>query len=444
MLEANQASPDNFTLAAPAASAIYLPAVNVSYAEVGQQTVDPQRRFPSGLCSADLAFWTGTSTLWNHCFGLHSMGQYRPQAIIRSGLFFRQQGRYVLMGDSGGYQIGKGTLEGFAGLKAAMDPARACNAWRDNEHNVEALIESLELFFDLAATIDMPLWSQREKDSAFSRCTEQQLLTLTDWNLKMIQRLRRGRTRWLNVIQGLDEPSIERWWQRVSWFRYGGWSLAGAAGWRGGLALLLSTVLKMRDHKAFDPGQDWVHVLGTSTPMWHVLLTGLQAQMREINPGLQISYDSASPFSMAGNRDQYYEPPNLGPQKENWSLRAHTLGADKHHADPTDCTPSGLQSPLGARLLMNHLVVNGKDFAKTRLDEVSRQLLANHNIWILLDAARRADQDVVRKQVPDLYRSGLDVIAEAFRQENWRGFIAANQQLLDQIAGNTFDTGEKP
>lgn len=49
----------------------------------------------------------------------------------------------------------------------------------------------------------------------------------------------------------------------------------------------------MRDEQAFSEGQDWLHVLGTSTRDWAIVLTAIQKSLRKTNPNIKVSFDSS-------------------------------------------------------------------------------------------------------------------------------------------------------
>ena len=224
-------NPDNFVLSGPDDFAIYLPAVNPDYQKFIDAELDAARPIPSGFSLDDLAFWTGTSKLWNHKYLLHSIGGYKVGTDTRGPLFRKHAGDFCFVGDCGGFQIGKGTLDGLKNLKQGISGKRAVEAWGDNYDAKLWIINWLERYCDYAMTIDMPLWAMTQAgvDSPFHNCTEDQLLAMTLKNLKLIDTHKQGRTKWLNVIQGTTPENTVRWWNEVKWFRDGGWSLAGAA-----------------------------------------------------------------------------------------------------------------------------------------------------------------------------------------------------------------------
>ena len=436
-------APDNFDLVSPAPYAIYLPAVNSSYPKIIDSEVDLNRSLPNGFSLDDLAFWSGSSQHWNHKFLLHSIGGYSVGSDQHGPLFRRAPGDFLMVGDCGGFQIGKGTLKGLKDLKAGMSEQDAVAAWGRNYDAKMWIINWLEQYCDYAMTIDMPLWAMTEhgKESPFHRCSEQRLLSMTVANLKLIDSERQGRTKWLNVIQGTNPQNTMNWWNAVKWFRGGGWSLAGAAGWSGGIHNLLHIVLTMRDEGAFEAGMDWLHVLGVSQPMWDIFLTAIQRQLRLINPMIQVSCDSATPFEAGGARDQYALPPRLGPKVADWGVGFQTLTAIRSYADRNASVPTPLDSPIGKILTMKDLVVDGSPMSGRRIDNLTNAFLMNHNAWVYLDAGRRANDAAFNQtgnSIPQTFEAVLDIIDAAFNAANWQSLLATAKEFLDTVAATRY------
>lgn len=181
---------------------------------------------------SDLAFWDRNNTLFYHPYCLHSVGQYRVGSVIDNALTRGGRTDRVLVGDSGGFQIGKGTLKGYDALKTGMSAHDAEAAWVNADEVRNWIITWLETNCQYAMTLDMPLWATTSDgaDSPFHQCSVEQLTAMTVENLRYIESNRQGKTLWLNVVQGLDESSTKAWFDAVKWFRYGGWALAGNAG----------------------------------------------------------------------------------------------------------------------------------------------------------------------------------------------------------------------
>ncbi len=431
---------DNFALSAPHPSAIYLPAVTPGYVELTRQGQSPDRALPDGFDLADLAFWTGRSGLFNHKFCLHSIGSERVGTNFTSTLFDRTRGDYTVLGDSGGYQIGKGTMNGLAGLKKGQTGAQAYGAWTYENHHVrEWIVNSLRTYFDYSMTIDMALWVQTNNgiNSPFHNCSAQQLIEMTRANLRFIEERGLGKTKWLNVLQGTTPENSIQWWDAVKHFKHGGWAMASATGWRGGLHNMLMMLLLMRDEHAFEKGQDWVHMLGVSQPMWDMFFTACQRELRRDNSNLQFSYDASTPFMMAGMLDKYAVPPALQSDTKSWSVPFLQIDAVRSKAESDELAFAANTSPLGRLIKMRHLVVRDQPYESRRVDTISNQIVANHNIWVYLDASRRV-YDVAfnsdRRGMPQIYADALGIVEEAFRVEDGMGYIFANKDLLDTVA----------
>jgi len=434
---------DNFALAHPHASAIYLPALQHNYIINAQQGLTPNRPLPDGFDLADTAFWTGNSKLFNHKYCLNSVGSYTVGSLPKNTLFDRTRGEYTLVGDSGGYQLGTGAFAGLKNLRTGMTGLQAVAGWRQNYEIKHWLITTLNTYFDYSMTIDMALWfnSNFAKKSVFNNCTDEQLIAMTLENLRLIEDEGLGRTKWLNVLQGTNPQNTITWWNAVKHFKHGGWSLAGAAGWRGGLHNMLMLLLTMRDEHAFDAGQDWLHMLGVSQPLWHMYFTACQNILRKQsgNNGLQFSYDSASAFIAGGKTDEFAHVPALEADEKSWGVQYEKLDAVRSNASSTALAFPENTSPLGQMIEMRHLVVKDAELEDRRIDSISNHIMTCHNIWVYLDAGRRM-HDVAfnpnsnRSRVPQRFGDALQVLEHAFEAENWRSYLDGNKALLDGVA----------
>lgn len=430
---------DNFALSAPHPYAIFLPAVNSTYAQVQAIKLKSDRRMPANITLDDLAFWTGKSKLWNHKFLLHSIGNYAIGANTRSPLFKRVPGSYTIVGDSGGYQLGRGKFDGFDGLYEGMSAEEAEYVWKNRYDEKCWIIHWLDYHSDYAMTLDLPLWAltSRGSTSPFHKCSESQLLALTVDNLRLIEREMEGRTKWLNVVQANTLEDGLRWYDGVRWFKHGGWSMAGNAGWRGGLFNMLTFLLTMRDDDAFSAGQEWLHVLGVSQPKWDIFLTAMQRGLRKTNERLQVSCDSATAFDMGGRFDRYAISPALGSDARDWSVGFGQLEQLRSHSDQSNPSPFPAASPLGNQLMMHHIIVDGSSLAGRRLDTISNMLLINHSLWVYLDAGRRANAaafGAAKRNIPAAFAAAIDIIEEAFSVEQWALLLQRSKSELDLAA----------
>jgi hypothetical protein len=97
--------------------AIYFPAVNTGYITTVASPLPQGRRFPSGSTPKDLMFWE-PNNLWHCPYMLHSIGQYPVGKTPHDAMDTANRTQSILIGDSGGYQIGKGTLKGLKYIKS--------------------------------------------------------------------------------------------------------------------------------------------------------------------------------------------------------------------------------------------------------------------------------------------------------------------------------------
>ena len=422
--------------------AIYLPAVNTGYVTTVASPLPQGRRFPSGLTPKDLMFWE-PNNLWHYPYMLHSIGQYAVGKAPHSAMDKANRTQSILVGDSGGYQIGKGTLKGLKYVKdKQMKAADAVNAWRYESAARAWITNWLSSECDYAMTIDMPLWARAKKgfSSPFHRCTVQELIAMTVQNLRYIDALSPPHVKWLNVIQG--GPTVVdaiAWWNQVKWFRKGGWAMAGSAGMAGGLFNMLAVLLMMRDDNAFDAGQDWLHVLGVSTPFWAVALTTIQEGLRNTNPELKVSFDSSSPFLQGGRFEDVALTPAFGNSTSSWTIKKVKAPQHPSYADKNCTLPfPHQQSPLGKVLMLNELNVREGMWQKRQYDSLSNALLINHNIWVYLDAFKQANDIVATRDVnriPADYLQCFDLIKHLFTTTgDWTIDLGNNKALLDKVA----------
>ena len=415
--------------------AIYLPAVNEDFASRVLQTVPSGRPFPAGLTLQDLAFWDRNNRLFYHPYCLYSVGQHTVGSVISNALTRGGRSDRVLVGDSGGFQIGRGTLKGYDELTAGLTASQAEAAWVNADEVRNWIVTWLETHCQYAMTLDMPLWATTVDgtDSPFHRCSVEQLTVMTLENLRYIEQHRQGRAQWLNVIQGLDEPTIRAWFDAVKWFRYGGWALAGHAGVRGGLAGLLHTVLMMREEGAFSPGQNWIHVLGTSTLGWSLALTAIQRSLRKENPALTISFDSSSPFQLAGRNEEACFLPQLDSHFSSWRIRSERSPQGHVYVSSKERFP--FSSPIGDRLTLGDLNVYQNLYEKRRYDPISLAMLVNHNVYVYLKSFDMANtlafSDATFPEIPRLYQQCIEVITEAFETPDWRSWLDRHASLFD-------------
>ena len=417
--------------------AVYLPAVNTLFADALVRPIPDGRPFPDNLSLDDLKFWQPKNPLWHHPHFLHSVGQYAVGSTPDNAVTRRGRTDGILFGDSGGFQIGMGSLQGLNTLYSGMPAEKACSEWRKAYEARRWILDWLETYTNWAMTINMPLWVRDPKGTAspFHECSQEQLQQLTVENLQFIDSHRQDRTKWLNVLQGQDAESIKKWWDAVKWFPCSGFSLGGDTGWRGGLHSMLSTILMLNQDRALKAGHNWLHFLGVSTPKWAVVLSALQKAIQaHINPKLRISFDSATPFQHAGVREDYVKPLTLGSNRNDWKFVTNKCPQSRLHAGSDEPLP--FSSPLADRLTLGHLSVRDNIWDKNHFDVISRAFLTHHNVWVFLDGFRRANQAVFvdsHSEVPSSIRECVDFIGQLFTFPDPRRELDKCQPLFSEF-----------
>lgn len=427
--------------------ATFVPAASEGFTKGTIEPLKEDRPFPAGVTLEDLNFWN-ENKLFNHPYVLQSLGGFKVGAWPNNAITRADKSKVQVIGDSGGYQIGKGTLKGFKELKNVKKAQEAINVWEQADHVRNWVLTTSEAFTGFAMTLDMPLWATTPagKDSPFANCSIDELIRMTVDNLKYIQFYKQDQTQWLNVVHGIDTETTDLWWNAVKNYQLSGWALAGGAGAKGGLAQTLRTVLTMRDDGAFKPGLNTLHVLGVSTLKWAIALTAIQKQLRFVNPDIWVTFDSSSPFQQAMKYENVCLTPELGTDEKDWKI-SYVPCDQSYRYIGSNIPFKHNQSPIGKRLTLGHLNVKGGQFSDSHFDSVSKYLLCNHNVWVYVDAFNKANEAAFgpnkHELTPPSFINVLDIIEEAFTAENWRNVLVKHKDALNAYASNVYEVGKK-
>ncbi len=422
--------------------AVYLPSIQKHFAKAAYTVGDKSRVMPTGVTMKDLNFLNPSNKLWHYGYGLYSVGQFKVGEQQADIVTNRKSGS-IILGDSGGFQIGKGTLAGFTALKGLTKADEVVAAWSSDTKLKTWIVNWLETHSDYAMTLDMPLWAKmpQNKASPFHKCSTDQLIKLTVENLKFIKATQRGNTKWLNVIQGTTTEDMKLWWDAVKGYKFGGWALAGDTGWRGGSGTVIKQVLMMRDEGAFEKGMDWLHVLGVSQTKWAVLLTAIQRGLRANNgnENLRVSYDSASPNILSGKFQQVALYPSFTKKTEGWSIRAMRCPNDKVYADAQKPFPFPFPSAIGDKLQLHHLNVVADPYSAIHFDDVSQHLLTHHNTWVYVRAFLEAnelaflDRHDAENFVPPALLECIHLYEDLFASTNWHAKWKKHAKVFEAV-----------
>jgi len=372
----------------------FLPAISnfyntfISKQRVTEGAHIPKERIPKGFENdvEGLNFLNPEKGYFTYDVGLYSAGHACldvEKAPDRDSMCVNRDRKFsTIVGDSGGYQIGKGVIK--------FD-------WQDFEGNKANEVRSdilnwLELTADWSMTLDIPTWasgplnSSRTGLKSFEDC-----LKGTLYNNNYFQKNRLGQTKFLNVLQGDDWNTACIWYDAVKNFEFEGWAMGGLN--MCDLEVLLRRLIIMRDEKKLDK-KDWIHVLGTSQLDWACFLTQIQRQLRKhVNPNVTISFDSASAFLSTANGLVYTH--NLFTPKR-WSYIMEKAPDDKRLKHST--IPFPFKSAIGNRLNMGDvcwygpgdLNKNDKE-GKTAWDSFSYCLMMAHNVYNHIRAVQIAN-----------------------------------------------------
>jgi len=409
--------------------AVYLPAISSFYSTyIAKQRLEefvPTDRIPKGFDRGieGMNFLNPEQGYFTYKYGLYSAGHAQldlnKSMIQESMIQQRDRNNTMILGDSGGYQIGKGVLKfdwlDFEGPEATKTRQK--------------ILEWLELTADWSMMLDVPTWacdhihSPKTGLKTFEDCLEK-----TRFNNDYFLQNRLGQTKWLNVLQGGDWNTAEKWYRGVVEFSDPKGKYAGkeAEGWAFGganmckMPITLKRLMTMRDEGMLT-GKNWIHFLGTAQLDWSCYLTQIQRQIRKhINPELTISFDCASPFIATAHGLVYT---NAQHTNKRWSVIMDKAPDNKLLSESD--IPYPFDSEFASRLTMgdiayynigvrktdeelgsvkfNHLNTEhyhevprlnklGKIPNKTSWDSFAYALMMGHNVECHIIAVQRAQQ----------------------------------------------------
>ena len=383
--------------------AVYLPAISSFYSTyVAKQRLEefvPKDRIPAGFDRGieGMNFLNPEQGYFTYKYGLYSAGHAQldlnKSMTQESMIQQRDRANTMILGDSGGYQIGKGVLK-FDWLDFE---GKSANKTR------QSILEWLELTADWSMMLDVPTWACDHIHSPKTGLkTFEDCLDKTRFNNDYFLMNRIGQTKWLNVLQGGDWDTAEKWYQGVKEFSDPKGKYAGreAEGWAFGGAnmckmdITLKRLMTMREDGLLT-GKNWIHFLGTAQLDWSCYLTLIQRQIRKhINEEITISFDCASPFIATAHGLVYT---NAVHTPKRWSVIMDKAPDNKALAGSD--IPFPFESEIGRRLtiadtchyapgMLNKI---GKE-GKTSWDSFAYALMMGHNVYCHIVAVQRAQQ----------------------------------------------------
>ena len=400
--------------------AVFLPALSSFYAsELSKQKLNPNHipanRIPSNfeLGIEGLNWLDKNDSYFYYKWSLYSAGHAALDVnappnrddMVRN----RDRNNSFILGDSGGFQIGKGVWEGN---------------WKDPNcpkagQKRKQVIEWLDAYMDRGMVLDVPSWAARSeiarKNTGITNETE--AIQATILNNDYFMRHRNGNCKLLNVLQGETHKEADRWYDHVKHFcdpkhfsqPFDGWAMGGQN--MCDVHLALQRLVTLRFDGLLEPGKhDWMHFLGTGKLEWGLLLTDIQRAIRRYhNENFTISFDCASPFLATAN-GQIYVSTEIQ-DRSKWLYRMLPSADDKKYATDTREFIDAVNTDniFNGRIFTNSPVMENvpiKDICiykpgdlnkigkegKTSWDSFSYAIMMGHNVWQHIHSVQEANR----------------------------------------------------
>ena len=374
-----------------------------------------------------------------------------------------------LLGDSGGFQIGKGVWEGDwkdPNCPKAMKKRTQVLSWMD-------------AYMDYGMILDIPAWVSRSPagQKATGINNYQDAVNATRINNDYFMKNRSGACKFLNVLQGENHADAEDWYQQMKDYcdpkkypdtHFNGWSMGGQN--MCDVHLVLKRLVALRFDGLLEKGtHDFMHFLGTSKLEWATLLTDIQRAVRKYhNENFTITFDCASPFLATANGQIYCELETQ--DRTKWVYRMVPSIDDK--ALSQDTTPFGQafvregkhrsfkDSPITTGLQAKDVCIYGPGDlnkigkeGKTSWDSFSYAIQMAHNVWSHIDAVQEANRQYDSGTYPAMlvdesfdrlfFRDVVEAIFATDSRDEANAVIEEFSRFWMSIIGTRGATGKK-
>ena len=400
--------------------AVFLPAISSFYATyIGKQRSDPNyipsTRIPTAFTNGveELNFLEPEAGSFYYKYALYSAGHADldlTKDVPRED-WIRQRprdGSSLLVGDSGGFQIGKGRWEGD---------------WKDPncpkaQKKRDLVLKWMDGLMDYGMVLDIPAWVVRDVEVAnkVGILTYEDACQATIINNEYFMKHSTGACKFLNVLQGENFQQADDWYTQMKDYcdpkkypstHFNGWAMGGQN--MCDIHLALKRLVALRFDGLLEKGvHDVMHFLGTSKLEWAVLLTDVQRAIRKYhNENFMITFDCASPFLASAN-GQIYTDIEIE-DKKKWTYRMQPSVDDKAFATETKLFRdavlekgifnSFMDSAISKRLMLKDITCYkpgdlnkmGNE-GKTSWDSFSYTLQMAHNVWTHITAVQEANR----------------------------------------------------
>jgi hypothetical protein len=459
--------------------AVFLPALSGFYATyVGKQRhdpnyVDPARipaDFENGIeglnwLNPDQAYFPYQWALYSAGHAELDVNKHSPKEdMIRN----RDRSRSFILGDSGGFQIGKGVWEGD--WKNPNCPKA--------QKKRELVLTWMDAYMDRGMILDIPAWVARSPAGrkATGINTYMEAVEGTYINNDYFMKNRTGACKFLNVLQGENHADADDWYQRMKKYcdprqyaqPFEGWAMGGQN--MCDVHLVLRRLVELRFDGLLERGlHDWMHFLGTSKLEWACLLTDIQRAVRKYhNEQFTISFDCASPFLASANGQIYIQTEIT--DREKWVYRMVPSVDDKKYSTDTrrfrdavlqdNLFKAFTESPISQRCTIKDICIYkpgdlnkiNKE-GKTSWDSFSYAIQMGHNVWSHLTAVQQANRQYDLGVTPRMlvqetfdrvyFRDVVDAIFATSDKGTALKLIEKHSKFWMSIIGTRGATGKK-
>jgi len=373
--------------------AVFLPATSGFYATfIGKQHygnyVDPARipqKWGAGMDSLNYLEPEMGEFYYKWCLYSAGHANLDLNKLDEGEDMFRKRDRSTswVLGDSGGFQIGKGVWEGewrdptgpevqakmaeciAKGIELVpvidatgnhaldkkgnpkytkVDHVKQYQARLDAAHKKRTQVLTwMDTLMDYGMVLDIPAWVERSPVGRKATGIESydQAVEATKYNNEYWIKHRTGACKFLNVLQGETHQQADDWYSKMKDFcdptkyekPFNGWAMGGQN--MCDIHLVLKRLVALKFDGLLEKGQqDWMHFLGTSKLEWATLLTDVQRAVRKYhNENFTISFDCASPFLATANGQIYIQVETK--DRTKWVYRMVPSADDKKYATDT-------------------------------------------------------------------------------------------------------------
>ena len=452
----------------------FLPALSGFYATyVGKQRYDEyvgKSRIPSNFANGveSLNYLNSSEGAFTYKWTLYSAGHadldttkiVPKEDMVRN----RDRDNTWVLGDSGGFQIGKGVWEGewkdptsqFVKDKMADCVARGTeqrtvtNTDKNGKETTktitvdlvkeyqgrldmaqkkrDAVLRWMDAYADYGMILDIPAWVSRSPAGALATGISEyaDAAEATKYNNEYWMKHRTGACKFLNVLQGENHTDADDWYEQMKDYcdpvkypdnHFNGWSMGGQN--MCDVHLVLKRIVTLHFDNLLQKGvHDVMHFLGTSKLEWATLLTDIQRAVRKnYNENFTITFDCASPFLATANGQIYIQ--NETEDRSKWTYRMVPSVDDKKYASDNRLFKNTVisdgifknfeDSPLTAELKVSDVCTYapgdlnkiGKE-GKTSWDSFSYAIQMGHNVWSHINAVQEANRQYDNGIVPKM------------------------------------------